>query len=155
MDPKVAYWTAALVNLGAVVVCAAVGWRRARRREFAAHRRAMLTAAALVAAFLVSYVVKVMLLGREQLELWEPRYVHTLHVHEIFVALMLLGGGTALVQARRLGLPRGPHSRPLDSRRLARGLRLHRWCGRTALVSAVLGLATAAYVLWGMYERAP
>lgn len=154
MDPKVAYWTAALVNLGAVVVCAALGWRRARRREFAAHRRAMLLACGLVVAFLVSYVLKVALLGREQLGTWDPRYVRMLHVHESFVMLMLIGGAAALVQARRLDLPRGPHSRPLEPRRLARGLGVHRWSGRVAIVSSLFGLLTAAYVLWGMYERA-
>ena len=114
----------------------------------------MLSACGLVAAFLVSYLLKVALLGREQLDLWEPRYVRVLHVHESFVALMLLGGIAALVQVRRLGLPRGPQSPALEPRRLAGGLRLHRWSGRVAIVSALLGLLTAAYVLWGMYERA-
>jgi uncharacterized membrane protein YozB (DUF420 family) len=154
MDPKLLYWTAALVNLGAVVACALVGWRRARRRELQAHRRSMLAGAWLVLGFLVSYVLKVLWLGREQLELWDPAYVRVLHVHELFVLLLLLCGSGALVQARRLGLPRGPDSRPIGARELARGLRAHRWLGRIGIASSIFGLLTAAYVLWGMYERA-
>src|SRR5262245_54268074 len=79
MDPKLLYWSAALIDLAAVVAFALVGWRRARRREFHAHRRSMLAASGLVAAFLVSYLAKVALLGREQLELWAPVYVRVLH----------------------------------------------------------------------------
>jgi uncharacterized membrane protein YozB (DUF420 family) len=154
MDPKLVYWSAALLNLAAVVAFALVGWRRARGRELEAHRRSMLTASWLVAAFLVSYGLKVAFLGREQLELWDPAYLRALHVHEICVLLMLLCGGGALVQARRLGLPRGPASPPIEPRRLARGLRLHRALGRSGIAASALGLLTAAYVLWGMYERA-
>jgi uncharacterized membrane protein YozB (DUF420 family) len=154
MDPKLVYWSAALVDLGAVVTCALVGWRRARRRDFQAHRRAMLSACWLVVAFLVSYVAKVALLGREQLELWEARYVRALHVHESFVLLMLLCGIGALVQARRLGLPRAPGSAPIEPARLARGVRLHRGLGRVGVVASALAFATAAYVLSGMYGRA-
>jgi uncharacterized membrane protein YozB (DUF420 family) len=154
MDPKLAYWTAALVNLGAVVAFALVGWRRARRRELHAHRRSMLAASWLVAAFLVSYLLKVELLGREQLGLWAPIYVRALHLHESLVLLMLVCGAGALLQARRLGLPRGPGSPPIEPGRLARGLRLHRALGRAGIVSSVFGFLTAAYVLWGMYERA-
>ena len=154
MDPKVIYWSAALANLAAVVVCAALGWRRARQREFAAHRRLMLTASWLVLAFLGSYVIKVIALGREQLELWGERYVRTLYVHEVLVTLMLICGIMALVMARRLGLPRGPASPPIEASRLARGVRRHRGAGRIAIVASAAGLATAAYVLWGMYARA-
>ena len=74
-DPKLVYWTLALANMLAIVALATVAVRRVRRREIAGHRRLMLAAASLVALFLVSYVAKVWLLGREQLELWEPRYV--------------------------------------------------------------------------------
>jgi uncharacterized membrane protein YozB (DUF420 family) len=154
MDAKLIYWTAALANLAAVVVCAGLGWRRARRRDFQAHRRLMLAASWLVLAFLLSYALKVAFLGREQLELWAQPYVRMLHVHELFVSLMLVCGITALVQARRLGLPRGADSPPIDAAKLARGLRVHRGIGRVAILAGVGGLGTAAYVLWGMYERA-
>ena len=154
MDAKLVYWTAALVNLAAVVALALLGWRRARRGEFQAHRRAMLGACWLVVAFLVSYLLKVGVLGREVLGIWAPRYVNSLHVHESFVLLMLLCGLGALLQARRLGLPRGPDSPPIEAGRLSRGVRIHRWLGRIGVVASACAFGTAAYVLWGMYERA-
>jgi len=154
MDPKLAYWSAALINLAAVVTCAVLGVIRARRRDFVAHRRLMLAGGWLVLAFLGSYVLKVVVLGREQLELWARHYVRFLHVHELFVTLMLLCGIAALVQARRLGLPRGPDSPRIEAPKLARGVRLHRRFGGAAVLAALAGLGTAAYVLWGMYERA-
>lgn len=144
-DPKVAYWTLALANMLAIVVLAAVAVRRVRRREVAGHRRLMLVAASLVGLFLASYVVKLFLLGREQLELWDPRYVNTLRFHETCVAVMVLAGARALW----LGARRGAKQGFTDPARA----RSHRIAGRTALVSALLGLASASYVLFGMYER--
>jgi uncharacterized membrane protein YozB (DUF420 family) len=140
-DPKLAYWTAALANMLAICALAAVAVARVRRREIAGHRRLMLGAATLVGLFLVSYVAKVALLGREQLELWAPRYVWTLRFHETCVAGMVLGGARALWLGAREGF------------RDASRARAHRFAGRVALVSALLGVASAAYVLFGMYER--
>ncbi len=154
MDAKLVYWSAALANMALIVVIALVGVRRARARAFDAHRRSMLTVAWLVLAFLVSYVFKVAVLGREQLELWAPSYRNTLHFHETCVLIMVLGGFGAIVLARRLGLPRGPTSPQVEPERLARGLRWHRWLGRGAVIASVLGLLSATYVLQGMYARA-
>ncbi len=141
LDPKLAYWTAALANMLAIVALAIVAVRRIRRREIAGHRRLMLSAAALVALFLVSYLAKVSLLGREQLELWDPRYVWTLRFHEACVAILVLAGSRALWLGAREGF------------RDASRARSHRRAGRTAVVSALLGVASAGYVLFGMYER--
>jgi uncharacterized membrane protein YozB (DUF420 family) len=143
LDPKLVYWTAALANMIAIVALAAFGVRRARRREIAGHRRLMLSAAALVALFLVSYVAKVWLLGREQLELWDVRYVWTLRFHETCVLAMVLAGLRAIWLGAKSGF--------IDPGRA----RSHRRAGRTALVSAGLGVVSASYVLLGMYERAP
>jgi uncharacterized membrane protein YozB (DUF420 family) len=154
MDAKLVYWSAALANMIAVVICALVGVRRARAGAYAAHRRSMLTAAWLVLAFVGSYVLKLVFLGREQLELWEASYRTVLQVHETCVLVMVAGGIGAIVQARRLGLPRTPESVELEPGRLQRGLRWHRGMGRSAVIASVLGLLTASYVLWGMYERA-
>ena len=154
MDPKLAYWTAALLNMFVVVASAFAGVRLARRGEYAAHRRRMLLSAWLVAAFLASYLVKIATLGPEPLDAWEPLYRGVLWTHEACVAAMVLAGATALVQARRLDLPRGPDSRPLAPERLARGTRIHRAAGRTAVAASLAGLLTAAWVLLGMYRRA-
>jgi len=133
----------------AAVTLAGLGVRRIQRAEIAGHQRLMKTAALLVALFLLSYGAKVVLLGREALELWEPRFVNVLRLHELCVATMVLAGSRALYLAttRRLADP------PTDIDARARSARSHRRAGWTALVSSALGAVTAAYVLYGMYAR--
>jgi uncharacterized membrane protein YozB (DUF420 family) len=143
--PKLAYWTWAFANMLLLVGLAALGVRRVRVRQVAAHRRFMLSAAALVLLFVTSYVAKVLVLGRELLHAWEPFYVMVLRVHEACIAVMLTAGALALVQARVRGLARGVPPRGRT--------RLHRAAGWTALAAGVLGIATAAVVLAGMYQR--
>lgn len=126
----------------AIVALAIAGVRRAQRREIAGHRRLMLSAAGLVGLFLVAYVAKVAALGREPLELWEPRYVHALRFHETCIAVMVLAGTRALWLGERGGFR--------DPARAGS----HRVAGRAAALSALLGVASAAYVLVGMYQRA-
>jgi len=142
LDPKLVYWTAALANMIAIVALASFGVGRARRREIAGHRRLMLSAAALVALFLFSYFAKVWLLGREQLELWDSRYVYALRFHETCVLAMVLAGLRAIWLGAKSGFTDAARARS------------HRRAGRTALISAGLGVASAGYVLFGMYERA-
>lgn len=151
MDPKVTYWTVALANMVAAVTLAALGVRRIRHADVSRHQRLMKSAGLLVALFLVSYVAKVALLGREALELWEPRFVHVLRLHETCVAVMVLAGGRAMYLAttRRLADP----PTPSDVEARAKSARSHRRAGWTALVSSALGVVTAAYVLYGMYAR--
>jgi uncharacterized membrane protein YozB (DUF420 family) len=149
MDPaaagKLAYWTWAFANMVLLVALASLGVRRVRARQVSAHRRFMLSAAALVALFVVSYVGKVVALGREPLHAWQPSYVIALRVHEACVGVMLLAGSLALAQARLRGFARAVPARDLT--------RLHRAAGWTALVAGLLGIATAAVVLAGMYQR--
>jgi uncharacterized membrane protein YozB (DUF420 family) len=153
MDPKVAYWTGALLNMGAAVALAAFGVRRIRAGAIAAHRRLMLGAGVLVAGFLVSYVAKVWLLGREALETWDPRFVHVLRFHELCVAFMVLGGGTALYLATTGRFAK--LQAPSDPAKRTRRIRIHRAAGWTAVVSSALGVVSAGYVLYGMYARLP
>ena len=142
LDPKLVFWTGALANMVAIVAIALVGVRRARRREIAGHRRMMLSATGLVVLFLVAYALKVATLGREALEVWAPHYVWALRFHETCILGMVVAGGRALWLGERTGF-RDP----------ARA-RSHRRAGRVAAVSALLGVASAAYVLVGMYARA-
>jgi len=145
VDAKVAYWTAALLNMAAAFGCALVGLRRIRRGEVAGHQRAMKTAALLVVLFLISYLLKVEALGRERLDLWE-------RMHETFVGAMVVAGALALGLASGLGLLAIGRAAPA---RRSLGARVHRAAGWTAIASCALGVATAAYVLYGMYARLP
>ena len=64
MDPKLLFWTAALLDLAMLVGFALVGVRYARRGEIARHQRAMRIATLLVLGFLGAYLAKVFVLGR-------------------------------------------------------------------------------------------
>jgi len=134
------------------------GLRQIAQRRYETHRRLMLASAWLVVAFVLSYGVKLLTLGREALETWEPSYVHMLRLHELCVAAMVLGGALAIWKALQLGLPRDrgePPARrhPHPVSQVSRGIRLHRRAGFIALGSASFGLLTAAYVLFGMWSR--
>ena len=153
MDAKVVYWTGAWLNFSLLLAFVVVGVRRVRAGEVAGHRRAMMTASCLVLLFLLSYVLKLMLLGREDLSLWLPRDVNVLRFHETCVAVMVLAGGFALFLGRRM---RGTRSFTRDKSDpvAAQGLtRTHRLAGRSAGVGAALGWLSAAMVLLGMWSR--
>ncbi len=153
MDPKLVYWTAAFVNMLGVVAAATLGVRAIRRGNVSLHRRCMLTAATLVAAFVASYGVKLVVLGREDLPRWSPAAVLTLRIHELCVFAMLAGG--AFAGARAWRLRRDPLARGAEPRRGRTPRWLpHRRAGWTAVTAALLGVITAALVLAGMYQRA-
>lgn len=152
MDARLVYWTWALLNMLLAVGCALAGVRRIRRGEVERHRRLMLGAGGFVGLFIVSYVLKVPLLGREALLSWSDGSILMLRLHETCVLAMLLGGGYAGALAFRL---RGARigSAPLEAREARRRL-VHRCAGWTAVVSSILGAIFALFVLQGMYQRA-
>ncbi len=153
VDPRIVFWTGALANMALIVILALRGVRQIRRGEIAAHRRSMLTACVLVALFLGSYLLKRSVLGGEDLSVWSRPALVNLWVHESFVALMLVAGGTALVLGRRLARTRRvtgqAHDPPADPARIRR----HRRAGWTAIVASFFGLATACGILAGMLTR--
>ncbi|HTO52941.1 MAG TPA: DUF420 domain-containing protein [Myxococcota bacterium] len=153
LDPKVMYWTGALANMVVAFAVAAFGASRIRRAEIGAHQRSMKIAVTLVLLFVVSYGLKLWFLGRERLDLWEPRFVQMLRVHETCIAVMLVAGARALYlgSTRRLADPPAPEQ--LAAR--AKSARSHRRAGWTALIACGLGALTAGYVLYGMYARLP
>ncbi len=154
MDPKLIFWTAALVNLGVLCGFALFGMRFARRGEIARHQRAMKIASSLVVLFLVSYVVKLLILGRENMAIWSTVDVWVLRIHEVFVFQMILAGSVAWVQSRKLLRTKLVTHDPADPAPNSRVVRIHRLAGRTAVVGAVLSFVMAAAVLIGMYLRA-
>ena len=154
MDGKLVFWTAAFLNMAAIVVLAGLGVRARRLGAIARHRRAMLTAAGLVALFLLAYALKLPLLGREDTASWSTADLWLLRVHELCVAVMLLAGALAASRARRLSRTRNATRRPEDPLAAPRTVRWHRGPGWTAVAAAVLGFLTAGLVLLGMYERA-
>ncbi len=154
MDAKVLYWTGALINLLAIVGLTARGVFQIRRGEVVKHRRSMLTAGSLVLAFLFSYVLKLLFLGRENLAVWSGFDRGMLRFHELCVFTMLIAGGLALNRAWRMRDTRNVTRSPEDEHAPAAVVKLHRRAGWSGVVGAVLGFLTAAVVLLGMYQRA-
>jgi uncharacterized membrane protein YozB (DUF420 family) len=154
MDPKLLYWTAALINLGVLCGIALFGVRCARRGELARHQRAMKISSSLVLVFLVSYVFKLLFLGRENMAVWSRTDVWVLRIHELFVLQMIIAGSVAWIQSRKLIGTRLVTHRDDDPMPDPGTVRVHRIAGRTAVLGAILGFVMAVGVLFGMYARA-
>ena len=153
MDAKVVYWTGAFINFGLITALAIRGVRQVRRGDLVRHRRSMLMCVALVGAFLVSYGVKLAVLGRENLAAWSGLDRGILRFHEACVLVMLIAGAVAITRVRRLWGTRSLSPGLVESAPLAPTLRRHRRAGWTGVGAAALGLVTAAMVLFGMYAR--
>ena len=152
---NLSYWTLAWLNLLAIVLLAWTGVAKIRRQQLAAHRRRMLTASAHVGLFLLSYPLKLWILGREGLGPWATLYVITLRIHEGFIALMLIAGIAALWIAHRLRLRVAADGSAalFPAHKVPGRLLWHRRCGRTAVLAASGAFITSAVVLYGMYAR--
>jgi uncharacterized membrane protein YozB (DUF420 family) len=153
MDPKLLFWSGALVNLGLVLWCVRRGIELVRADEIRAHRRHMLTAGALIVLFLVSYVGKVAWLGKEDRSAWTGLDHAVLYVHESCVAVMLVAGAVALYRAWRFRPALGPDLERPTGAPLPGGAS-HGRAGRIAAWAAVLSFVTAGGVLAGMFLRA-
>ena len=153
MDPKLLFWTAALVNLAVLCGFALSGVRSVRRGEIARHRRAMKIASLLIVAFLGAYVLKVIVLGREDQSVWTSLDVWVLRIHELFVMLMIGAGSVAWLQVRKLVDTRLVTHDPNDPMPDPKVVRTHRLAGRSAVISALLAFLFAIGVLVGMFAR--
>ena len=153
MDAKVVYWTGAFINFGLITALAVRGVRQIRRGDLARHRRSMLSCVALVGVFLVSYGIKLGVLGRENLAVWSGLDRGILQFHEACVLVMLIAGAVAITRVRRLWNPRNVSPDLVEPASLAPTLRWHRRAGWTGVGAAMLGLVSAAMVLFGMYAR--
>lgn len=153
MTPHLVYWTAALANLALLCGLALLGVRCARRSEIARHRRLMKIASLLVLAFLVSYLVKLAVLGREDRSGWTLFDLWLLRAHELFVLQMVVAGSVAWWRGRQLIPTRLVTLDPKDPEPEASVARVHRIAGRLAVVGALLALVLAVGVLAGMYAR--
>ena len=151
-DAKLIYWTGSFVNFALVVGCAVAGVRRVRSGNVTGHRRMMRASVALVGLFLISYLLKVLLVGREDRAAWTDASLYILYEHECCIALMIIAAGVGLSRARRFGELRDGDVRAPEARDQDR--RVHRIVGRVAVVASTMALLTAGGVLAGMFARA-
>ncbi|MBW2267166.1 MAG: DUF420 domain-containing protein [Deltaproteobacteria bacterium] len=154
MDPKVLFWTGSFANLVAIVALAFAGVRARRSGNIQLHRRLMLSGAGLVGLFLVAYVLKLAILGREDLSTWSPYAVWVLRFHEACVLVMLVAGGLAVRRGLVLAGTRNVTRDPADPVAAPERARGHRGSGKLAVAAAVMGVLFAAVVLFDMYWRA-
>jgi hypothetical protein len=154
MDAKLAYWTAATLNMGFLMAFAASGVRRVRGGQVDRHRRRMLTAVALVTAFVLSYAIKLAALGREDLSVWSSTAIWTLRFHELCVFTMLVSGGLALRRGLALARTQALLEKPDAPEALPQDLQAHGRAGTIAVFAAGFGLLSACAVLASMYGRA-
>jgi hypothetical protein len=114
----------------------------------------MKIASLLVVVFLASYLVKVQFLGREDMSAWTTLDLWVLRIHELFVMQMLLGGGLAWIQGRKLRTTRLVTHDPNDPVADSKTLQIHRLAGRTGVIGSILAFVMALGILAGMYGRA-
>ena len=116
-----------------------------------AHRRWMNASCWLVVLFVVSYVFKVVFLGKEDLSTWKASYVVVLRIHELFIGVMLLAGGLGRWLAHRF---RDSLTATQVNAAMAILRRRHTILGKVTLVAASAALITASILIFGMLERA-
>lgn len=155
MDARILFWAAALVNMAAIVALLARGILQVRAGDTEAHRRSMLTAGALVIAFLAAYLVKRSVIGGEDLSVWSDAALMNLYVHETMVVAMLLMGLLAFARGRSLARTRRVTRRTDDPVANPSLIRAHRTFGRLAVAASLLGFVTACGILAGMILRLP
>jgi len=147
MTANLAYWLFAYVLMSVTLVIAFRGVVHARARRFEAHMKAMVLACNILLFFVLTYVLKVFVLGREDKTDWTMLDLVILRVHESFIAIMLITGTRARLLARKL---KGRLDNPLEADRAIR--RSHALAGKIALGAAVCALGTATGVLWVLFR---
>lgn len=153
MDAKLLFWSAALLNLAGLCGFALLGVRCARRGEIARHRQSMKIASLMVIGFVGAYVLKVVLLGREDQSTWTTLDVWVLRIHELFVLFMIGGGIVAWIQGTKLARTRLVTHSPDDPAPDPALVRTHRIAGRVGVIGGLLAFVMAIGVLAGMYAR--
>jgi|CXWL01.1.fsa_nt_gi uncharacterized membrane protein YozB (DUF420 family) len=149
MNANLGFWLGAWLLFGSAVAMVGRGVWLARHQRHDEHRRAMIAACWLIGAFLIAYVAKVLVLGREDRSTWMPADIVVLRVHEALIAAMLLAGTGARLVARRLatGLAGAGGAAP-DRRR-------HRLLGRVTAIAAIAAFGTGSWVLLRMWDDHP
>ena len=146
MDLKTIVWYGVLLSITAAYLVALAGARSARHHEVSAHARHMIRAGTVVGIWLVVYVTKQLLFGREQFggtrtEYWQI-YVPVLLIHTSLAATTIGLGAYNLHQ----GLTRLRYG---SVGAMAAGMSLHRRLGKL-LIWTFSGTMATAYLVYLM-----
>ncbi len=146
MDAKTVLWYGVLFSVTGAYLVALAGVRSARHHDVAHHSRLMIRACTIVGIWLVAYVTKQLLFGRERFggteaEYWSL-YVPVFSVH-MGLAVATIGVGAYNLYVGLTRLQRGSVGA------MAAGMPLHRRLG-TFLVWSFTGTLVTAYVVYLM-----
>lgn len=144
MDAKTLLWYGVLASLTAAYLVTLAGVRSARQHDVAYHSRLMIRACTIVGIWLVAYVLKQLVFGRERFGGDETAY-WTLYV-PVFTLHMLLAVTTIAIGAYNLhvGITRLRHG---SVGAMAAGMTRHRRLGQ-ALVWCFTGTMLTAYAVY-------
>lgn len=144
------FWVYAYILTLSAIIFAIRGWRSVKNKDYATHQSMMGVAINLILFFVVSYVVKVLVLGREDRTNWSNFYLYTLYIHETFIALMLVTGAWArrLAYLFKASIGADQLSEVQQAQR-----KRHAQLGKACILSALCGLFTATIILVGMASR--
>ncbi|TAJ30965.1 MAG: DUF420 domain-containing protein [Nitrospirae bacterium] len=144
MDLKTLAWYGVLSSITAAYLVAMAGARSARHHEVSAHARLMVRAGTIVGIWLVAYVTKQVLFGRDQFggtaEQYWRIYVPILLIHTSLAATTIGLGGYNLYQ----GLTRLRYG---SLGAMSSGMTLHRRLGKL-LVWTFSGTMATAYLVY-------
>ncbi len=151
MTPRLIFWLYAMVLTCGIIGCAFVGISHARNGRYQLHRLWMNASSWIIVGFVGSYILKVIFLGKEDLQTWDSFYVVTLRIHEFFIAVMLGCGGFARYLAHQF-------RHTLDETQLSTHWRkkrdTHKKLGKLSIYGACAALITACALIVGMLQRA-
>ncbi len=150
MNYNFAFWAYAYVLMLVVVLFAIRGVKDIKAGDFQAHMSKMTVACNLLIFFVVSYLAKVITLGREDKSLFSMWDLIILYTHEFCILVMLVSGVYARVMAFKFKESLGSDTISETHQALRRK---HGKAGKIAVTFAVLGLFTASFVLCGMWQR--
>jgi len=148
MSANLTYWLFAFVLMTTAVLIACRGIVHVRAGRLVSHMKHLNLACNLLIFFVVTYVGKVFVLGREVKTDWSFLDLFILRTHETFIAIMLITGIWARVLA---GKYRDRLEQPTEADLTLR--RKHKLLGKLAVTSAVCALFTAMAVLWVLFKH--
>ena len=147
MTANLAYWLFAYALMTVTLVIGVRGVIHVRAGRFEAHRKAMVLACNILLFFVLTYVLKVVILGREDKTDWTTLDLVILRVHESFIGIMLIAGTWSRLLARKY---KDRLDNPTEADLPIR--RRHALAGKIALAAAFCALGTATGVLWVLFR---
>jgi uncharacterized membrane protein YozB (DUF420 family) len=151
MSWNLIFWFYAYGLTMLALLLAFLGISAVRKGNIKRHHQFLNFACNLIVFFVISYVFKMIFLGREDKSDWGMYYKTVLYIHEALIATMLITGirGRWLAFKFRDTLYQGEVTEAQAKMR-----RQHRLMGKWCVYSATFALITASVILYGMVQRA-